>query len=259
MRQLAVLFSLLCTSLHAWGPEGHRLVAQIAQGMLTPAAADRVRATLAPGESIVALSSWADETRKIRKETEPWHFIDIPIDSSGLDMKRDCPPAGCVISKIAEFRKRWRDDTLPAPERREALLFLVHFIGDMHEPLHCANHDDRGGNDVMVEFGETRTDLHHFWDATLLQHMPAEQSLFSALTRSITPAEKANWSRGSVEDWAQESFEAAKRVTYGRLPKGAPGQPVRLGKDYEEQAAPIVRRQIEKAGVRLAAVLNETP
>ena len=243
----------------AWGPEGHRLVARIAGQMLTPAAAARVSATLAPGETITALSSWADEVRNIRKETEPWHFIDIPIDSAGLDMQRDCPPAGCVIREIAGFRKQWRDESLSPAARREALLFLVHFVGDMHQPLHCANNHDRGGNEVTVAFEGTRVNLHHLWDSVLLDRMPPEDQLFAALRRAITPAERAAWSGGSVESWAQESFEAARQVVYGGLPKVERGETLQLGEDYQRMAEPVIRQQLEKAAVRLSAILNEMP
>jgi len=242
-----------------WGSEGHRLVARMAQDLLTPAAAERVEATLAPGETIASLASWADQVRPDRKETEPWHFIDIPISSTGLDMKRDCPKQGCVISKIAEFRKQWRDQTLPAAKRREALLFLVHFIGDMHQPLHCANDDDHGGNDVTVAFRGTRMNLHHLWDSGLLDRLPPEDELYGSLEREITPAEKTDWSRGTVEMWAEESFDAARKVVYGGLPEAEPGAAPDLGASYEQTADPVVRRQLEKAAVRLAAILNEMP
>ena len=239
----------------AWGPEGHRLVARMAQDLLTPAAAARVQATLAPGETIAGLASWADEVRRTRKETEPWHFIDIEISSPGLDMKRDCPAAGCVISKIEQFRSQWRDARLSPEQRREALLFLVHFVGDMHQPLHCSDNHDKGGNETAVEFEGTRMNLHRLWDSGLLDHMPPEDQLFAMLEKAITPAQKAEWPRGSVENWAQESFETARRVVYRELPKTA-GRPREA---YERTAEPVVELQLEKAATRLAAILNEAP
>jgi hypothetical protein len=231
----------------------------MAQDRLTPAAAARVQATLAQGETIASMASWADQVRPERKETEPWHFIDIPISSTGLDMQRDCPKEGCVIRKIEEFRKQWRNETLPAAERREALLFLVHFVGDMHQPLHCANNNDKGGNDVTIEFRGMRTNLHSLWDTSLLNRLPPEDQLFADMERAITPAEQAEWSRGAVEMWAEESFEAARRVVYGGLPDAEPGAVPDLGASYERTAGPVIRRQLEKAAVRLAAILNEMP
>ena len=254
MRALGFVLAVYSLPGFAWGPEGHRLVARMAQQMLTPEAADRVQATLAPGETIAALASWADEVRNTRKETEPWHFIDVPVDSSGLDMQRDCPAEGCVLSKIAEFRRQWRDPNLPRAARREALLFVVHFVGDMHQPLHCANNHDRGGNDVMVNFGGTGMNLHHLWDSALLDRMPPEDRLFVALSHAITSEEKADWERGAVEDWAGESFDLARKVVYGDLPPTR-----RVDESYEHIADLVVERQIEKAAVRLAAILNEAP
>jgi len=243
----------------AWGPEGHRLVARLAQGMLTPQAAARVGATLGPGETIASMASWADQVRTERKETESWHFIDIPITSSGLEMQRDCPHHDCVIAKIEEFRKLWRDETVSPAARREALLFLVHFVGDMHQPLHCADNHDKGGNEVQIEFFGEPTNLHRLWDSGLLGRLPDEDELFLDLRRAITPERRAEWSRGTVEEWAAESFQAARQVVYGELPKVPEGALPQLGEAYKRAADPVVERQIEKAGVRLASILNEMP
>ena len=257
MRRAAVLAMVLgARLLFGWGNEGHRMVVRIAGGMLTPAARAEVARVLAPGESLAALASWADEVRPSRKETEPWHFIDIPIDSTGLDMKRDCPPEGCVISKISEFRRLWTDPAASPASRREALLFLVHFVGDMHQPLHCANHDDKGGNEVPVVFLGEATNLHSLWDSGLLKRMPDEDRLLEIISAVLTPERAAEWSRGTVEEWAGESFRLAQMVVYGYLPPATAGA-VSLGEGYQRAAEPIVRDQIAKAGARLAAILNE--
>jgi len=258
MRRAAVLAWVLSARLvFGWGTEGHRLVVRIADGRLTPAARAEVARVLAPGESLVALASWADEIRTSRKETEPWHFIDIPISSAGLDMKRDCPPAGCVISKIAEFRKQWTNPAASPASRREALLFLIHLVGDLHQPLHCANNHDRGGNDVHVVFlGET-TNLHAVWDQVLLNHMPDEDHLLPIISGMLTAERVAKRDQGTVEEWANESFHLAQTVVYGALPPAAFGGTVTLGEAYRQIAEPIVRNQIAKAGVRLAEILNE--
>jgi len=258
MRARAVLATLLgARLLFGWGIEGHRLVVRIANGMLTPAARAEIAHTLAPGESLEALASWADDIRASRKETEPWHYIDIPIHTSGLDMKRDCPATGCVVSKIGEFRNEWRDPRVPPAQRREALLFLIHFVGDLHQPLHCADNHDKGGNEIRVEpFGQA-TNLHAVWDYGLLNRMPPEDQLLAAILPMLTQQHVEQWSRGTVEDWAGESFRAAQNVVYGALPRAAPGEALRLGDAYQRTAEPVVRNQIAKAGVRLAAILNE--
>jgi hypothetical protein len=260
IRKLAFALALLYAAPgFAWGPEGHRLVARIAQNLLTPETAARIQATLAPDETIAARASWADEVRRERKETEPWHFIDIEITGSGLDMRRDCPNHDCVLAKITEFRKLWKDPTASRETRREALLFLVHFAGDMHQPLHCADNHDKGANDVQVEFLGEAQNLHRLWDSGVLNKMPPEEMLFARLRQSITPERQTEWSRGTVEDWAVESFHAAQKVVYGNLPKVPAGGPSHLGEAYQHAAETVIEQRIAQAGVRLAAILNEMP
>jgi hypothetical protein len=146
------LVSILCGSLPAfgWGGEGHSLIARIAWVQLTPAVQARVSGILGPNVTIQSIASWADNVRNQRRETGPWHYIDIPIDKPHLDMARDCPKGDCVIAKIEDFQKVLKDPAAAPAQRREALLFLVHFVGDMHQPLHCSDNNDQGGNKVLV-------------------------------------------------------------------------------------------------------------
>jgi hypothetical protein len=209
-----------------------------------------------PGEKLEDLASWADEIRRTRKDTEEWHYVDVPLTSSGLDMERDCPKGNCVVAKIADFRNKWVDPSLSADSRREALLFLVHFVGDLHQPLHCEDNGDRGGNDVPVVFLHGRTNLHALWDSGLLRDMVGEDHLLPALNDAITAEEAAAWSGSTVEQWADESFHAAQTTVYGLLTAAPAGQAVQLGEWYEQMAQPVVEQQLEKAGVRLAAILN---
>src|ERR1700683_2608624 len=139
MRKFVV--SLLCGSLpvFGWGPEGHSLIARIAWVQLTPAVQARVTEILGPGVTIQSIASWADEIRKKRGETGPWHYIDIPIDKPHLDIARDWPKGNCVIAKIEASQKELHDPATIPVERKEALMFLVHFVGDMHQPLHCSD------------------------------------------------------------------------------------------------------------------------
>lgn len=256
MRSFAAL-AVLAAGLPAlgWGPEGHSLVARIAYEQLKPAARERVAAILAPGQTLASVASWADEVRRSRPESAPWHYIDIPIDKPHLDMARDCPKGDCVISKIADLRKTLQDEATSAGQRREALMFLVHFVGDMHQPLHCSDHQDRGGNSVRVQFFDRQTNLHSVWDSGLLGRLPKEDELFPVLSRE-SERHAGKWAKGSVEDWAEQAHKAAQKVVYGKLPKVADGTPVPLSESYERLADPLVKVQIEKAGARLAAVLN---
>jgi hypothetical protein len=241
----------------AWGPEGHSLIARIADAQLTPAARARVTAILAPGQTMASVASWADEVRRSRRETAPWHYIDIPIDQPHLDMARDCPKNDCVIGKIADLRKTLLNPDTPAGDQREALMFLVHFIGDMHQPLHCSDNKDQGGNGVRVVFHDRQTNLHSVWDSGMLSRLAPADELFPALSEESMRRRK-KWSKGTVEQWAEQSHQAAQKVVYGRLPKVDAGTPAPLDAQYEKTADALIRVQIEKAGARLAAVLNET-
>jgi hypothetical protein len=231
-------------------------VARIAEAQLTPAAHARVVEILGPGATMASVSSWADQVRRARPETGPWHYIDIPITAPHLDMARDCPKGDCVIAKIADFRKALADPATPAVARREALMFLIHFVGDMHQPLHCSDNHDKGGNDVHVLFLNNPSNLHSVWDSGLLGRIGSEEQLFPAWSQESERREK-KFAKGTVEDWAEQSHRAAVKVVYGKLPKAAAAQPVVLDARYEMAADPLIRVQIERAGARLARVLNE--
>lgn len=263
LKAVALVAALACcaTTCFGWGEEGHRLIVRIAESRVTPAVAAQIQATLNPGESLEDLASWADEIRQSRPETANWHFVDIPLNSAGLDMSRDCPQGNCVIAKIEEFSSQWQNPALSQAKRREALLFLVHFVGDLHQPLHCENNNDKGGNEVPVEFQglqneASHTNLHALWDTGLFRTLPGEDELLAILEQDITPELAAAWGSGTVEQWAGESFVLAQSTAYGVLPTVAKGETVHLSSWYSLMAQPVVEEQLEKAGVRLAAILN---
>ena len=259
MRRL-VAIAMLCGSLPAfgWGPEGHNLVARLAAAHLTPAAAARVAEILGPGITMQSISSWPDQIRRDRAATGPWHYIDIPIDKPHLDMARDCPKGDCVITRIEEFRKVVVDPAATPVQRKEALMFIVHFVGDMHQPLHCSDNKDKGGNDVKLDLFGRPTNLHSAWDSGLLGRAGQEDALFAQYSRELTDKRAKKLGKGTVEEWAEQSHKTAQKVVYGKLPKAAAGTPVKVDAAYERAAAPVIRDQIEKAGARLAALLNAT-
>src|SRR5580692_10642005 len=150
----------------AWGDEGHRIVALIAASELTPQAKTQVESLLGgdASSSMADLSTWADEIKFHRHETSPWHYVDIEIDSTGYDPARDCPTGDCVVAQIERDERIVGDRSLAMPVRAEALKFLIHFVGDLHQPLHCADNHDRGGNEVKVILGRRSTNLHAVWD-----------------------------------------------------------------------------------------------
>lgn len=258
----AVLLLLsLPTPALAWGSEGHHIVADIAEQYLEPAAARQVRELLAieNATTLAQVSTWADDIRPQRPETARWHFVDIPIHPpagtpAAYDAERDCPDGDCVVAAIERFDAVLRDKAAAPRDRLEALKFVVHFVADVHQPLHCADDGDRGGNDIHVTFRGRRMNLHAVWDWGILAPAVAgdERAYALRLAKAITPSELDQWRSGTLADWANESYGIARRLIYGEWPHG----PGTLPASYEATALPVVNEQLAKAGVRLAAVLN---
>jgi hypothetical protein len=256
---ILVLLSIPAKSM-AWGFEAHRVIAEIAEQYLEPQTARQIRNLLAIENvtTLAEVSTWADEIRPQHPETRPWHFVDIPIhpgtgETKGYVAARDCPHDDCVVAKIEEFERILANRQAPERQRLEALKYVVHFVADVHQPLHASNNNDRGGNDVAVTFMGHQTNLHAVWDRGIVA--PAvkgdERSYAMQLTREITRTERRRWPRGSAISWANESHRIAARMIYGKLPHSGT-----LPDDYEAEVLPIVTKQLERAGIRLATVLN---
>jgi hypothetical protein len=244
----------------AWGYEAHRVIAEIAEQFLAPQTAHQVRDLLAI-ENVTTLadvSTWADEIRLQRRDTGPWHYVNIPItlptgEVAAYDAARDCPKDACVVAKIEQFERELGDRQLPERQRLEALKYIVHFVGDVHQPLHVSDNHDRGGNDVPVIFMGLPTNLHAVWDSGIIA--PAvkgnERAYALQLVQAISEEQLQHWSEGSPISWVNEGHEIAARIIYGKLPHSGT-----LPDDYDRKSLPIVNEQLERAGVRLATALN---
>src|SRR5258705_7009919 len=173
-------------------------------------------------------------------------------------MTRDCPKGECVIVKIDELQRTLGDKSTAPEKRKEALMFLVHFVGDMHQPLHCSDNKDKGGNDVKLDFFGRNANLHSVWDSALLGRMGSEDALFTQYSKDLTAKRVRKLGRGSVESWAEQSHKAGQKVVYGMLLQAPAGGQVKIDAAYERSAAPVIKDQIERAGARLAQVLNTT-
>jgi hypothetical protein len=158
-------------SVIGWGLEGHGVVAELADMRLTPQARQEV-ATLLEGQSMSSVAVWADDIKHHgRPETSNWHFVDIEFANLTYDPARDCkstPQGDCVIAELARATATLTDKTNSKVARGEALKFIIHLVGDVHQPLHCADNHDRGGNLIPVQFFKVHTDLHAVWDTWLI-------------------------------------------------------------------------------------------
>jgi len=293
----------------AWGCEGHQIVALIAEKHMTPHARSEALKVLALGpidpslsrycgadglDAFADTSTWADDERTARPETAAWHFIDIPRGAAKSEIEKYCAnPTGCVISALGQQLKVLRDHASPAQARADALRYVIHLVGDIHQPLHASTNNDRGGNCVPVSFfgrapvetnamQETYSpNLHEVWDVQIIERFSQRSSprqIADQLDRRF--AETHHQSRRSSPDfreWAWESHQLAETIAYGELPHKiaieAPrdisscadddniagrmlGLHESLADAYQPRAAPAIEDQLEKAGLRLAALLN---
>jgi S1/P1 Nuclease len=309
-----LLFVVLAFLLHAptaraWGCKGHETVALIAEAHLTPAAKALAYKILAAGpidptlsryckepnlDAFADASTWADDERQIKPETAPWHFIDIPRGAPESLLSQFCPPAtGCITSALAAQIEILRDPNAPPQSRADALRYVIHFVGDIHQPLHDTTNNDQGGNCVPVTFfgkapqeRNTATEsyspnLHAVWDTNIIDQLSASdtpEQLAQKLDAQFATTE-TNWSREPLDfnSWAWQSHQQAESTVYGRLPEKIAiekPQPIAscadddhvskrllqlnedLENDYQSVAAPVVEEQLAKAGLRLAALLN---
>lgn len=283
---LQCLLLMLPISAHAWGDEGHEIVALIAWNYLDPSVRAKVSGLLADDTSrltrdrdIASEATWADRYRDSDRDgdrsryeaTREWHFADIELGDREVDaacFAHPALPAGtyasagparaCIIDKIEQFRRELPNANLPSAERLLALQFLLHLIGDLHQPLHLGDAHDRGGNDKRVEAAGYRAgSLHHYWDTVFVERLGENSSAVAAgLLAEVTPAQRRDWRGGTPSGWALESFEVAKTVAYGELPEPDSLGRYRLSDAYVRDATAAVRLQLERAGVRLAQVLN---
>lgn len=252
---MAAVLLLGCpASAMAWGPEGHEIVAIIAADHLTLRARAAVAGLLGgDAQSEMVLDApWADDVRDDRPETADWHFVDIEIGSAGYDAARDCPHGNCVVAQIAKDARILSDPHAPHGAKTEALEFLIHFVGDVHQPLHCADRHDEGGNRLTVHMGRRRTSLHRIWDGPVVTALGRDPARVATnIEAHLAPAQMAAMQASrDPAAWANESFAIAGQV-YAGVPEDR-----RLSPDYPWAQAGIVRLQLARAGLRLAAMLN---
>jgi len=289
-------FAILLLTMPAWcwGPAGHQIVAIIAEQRLTPSTRDKIHKLLFDGKySLPDISTCADQIRGNPRGTPTpadqmcrslagdvpatngtWHYIDIPVPTKSKTLDAFCKDDNCAPARIRIFSNTLRTSKDDA-QRRQALLFVVHFVGDIHQPLHTAERAcDHGGNSERVNFvageqKELNTALHHVWDASEVElamhndNITDERVYAGFLMAEIRPSQAAKWVRASPDEMAWESYKLAVSKVY----RGIPFQnfcdnqkPTPLVTDltlaYENDGAKIVREQLKKAGVRLAAILE---
>lgn len=307
---LASLFlaaSLTAPVARAWGCKGHQTVALIAEDHLTPEGRELVFALLrenpidpsvkrycgsAVSDPMADASTWADDVRNERNNG-PWHYIDIPRGAARGPLEGYCGKEGCVVRALTEQIAILKDKSASSVKRAEAVRYIIHFVGDLHQPLHSTTNADQGGNCVPVTYFRRiphqrgrgySPNLHSIWDTAILERDSegADPGEYREMVAGMNLGEEAieAWQKPGihVDDWVWESHEYAETSVYGGLtPKVAlePNVPVHsctddnniagrllqqhitAGEAYQAEAAPVVERRLAQAGVRLAMILND--
>lgn len=289
---LAALLFAVSTAAHAWGAAGHRTVGAIADALLTDKARAQISTLLADDlladghtasgrNTLAAVSVWADEIRSTPANRPSWHYIDITACDASVP---DCPQQQCAPGRIRQLSDVLSDTSRPARERAEALKWIVHLVGDLHQPLHAASnvyaddvtdqhgsHTDRGGNNVQVALSGTTTkgarNLHGVWDKEFINLAfgvavsNQQQAPAPVLKRLLQSARRLDVDTLAFapEAWALESNHLARNRAY-RFNGFACYEPVDalivLSPTYISNARTVVRQQLPLAGARLANLLN---
>jgi hypothetical protein len=258
-----VALTLVPSPASAWGKTGHRVVAAIADTQLSGLARAHVEEILGPGESLDEAANWPDEMRSApepfwQKTATPWHYVTL----NGI-IYDHAPPEGDALDALARFSKTLQDPNASREDKQLALRFIVHLVGDLHQPMHVGKCCDRGGNEVKITWFGKPSNLHSVWDSQLVDDEQLSfTELAAKLERHISNADVIAWWDVNPRDWISESAEI--RETLYPTPgtpavKGAKGKAKKvpdLSYSYLYKFHPVMERRLSQGGVRLAAYLN---
>ena len=237
----------------AWGGLGHRAVAELAEQLILPSTREALQPLLAEAkvEHLADVASWADEVRDLPefRYTMSYHFVNFPRNRCDLTLKTSCTQGDCIISVIERDRERLADRSLSVAERSEALKYLVHLVGDIHQPLHAGWFSDRGGNGFQVNLNGDGSNLHKVWDVALPAAVRAQASEPS-LSQHLGRLKIEQSSQRSATEWALESCRLiGSAELYPRRRK--------LGDAYLKQMQPLAAERMALAARRLAKLLDQ--
>ena len=252
MRHLrSFLFPFLCLPMvsMAWGPTAHRVIGELAERHLTKKARKAITAILGT-ESLAIASTWMDEVKSddAYDHTHDWHWVTIPDSLTYANSTKN--PKGDVLECITRMTTLLRSDTVPTERKTVYLRFLIHLVGDLHQPLHVGRGDDKGGNDFQVNWFKKGTNLHRVWDSEMIEHVGLSYTELANSLDHVSETNRAFMQSTSPSEWAQEAV--SYRTEVYAVERGAD-----IGYDYLYKNWPRVQQQLTKGGMRLAGLLNE--
>ena len=252
---IALCFGISATPAYAWWSDEHRVITLIAEKHLTRHSRDQIN-FLIGGESLATLSLWADQIKSQQSwaHTRSWHYVNTERGQSFSSYQPKTE--GDILWALTHFYKKLSNGQLSLQRRRQALLFFIHFAGDIHQPLHVGKYDDAGGNRVAVNWYNSprKHNLHMVWDGLLTDSKLTAQEYVDTLDK-VTKAQRAKWQKSSFADWANESLILNEAIYDFGLNKTKKIPP--LGKWYQDKNKPIANQRLYQAGIRLAFNLNQ--
>ena len=233
-----------------WGQNGHRTTGKIAEKHLTKRAKRKIDKLL-NGESLAFVSTFADEIKSERKyrEYSPWHYVNMDLDQDYADSEKN--PAGDLVTAIHKCISVLKDKTSNEEDKIFHLKLLVHFVGDLHQPMHIGRKEDKGGNDVQVQWFGKGTNLHSVWDTKMIEDFNMSYLELANSEKDLSIKQIEEIEKGSVEDWVNEVHQITKEV-YASVKVGE-----NLRYRYSYDYLGTVRTQLQKGGIRLAKILND--
>ena len=264
---IAVLFSAIPNVCAAWGAAGHRVTGHVATLLLTEETRAAVEAILGTSD-LSTVANYMDERRaELAKEypgSKSWHFNNRPVCNVEEEFVEYCGDGNCGTKKIYEYSRVLQDDQSTVEERAEAIRFIVHMVGDLHQPMHMGDNEDFGGNLIKVKLPDgAKTKLHSAWDTNFPKMLIGSKSEkdYATELRARFADKAAAWQRGRIRTWAGESYKIADEVVYANLdgfacPNDSPSFKL-LDADYVIEANKVIPEQLAKAGARIAYLLNQ--
>lgn len=250
----AVTLALISSAAFSWGPQGHMIVAQLAENHLTPAAKASVKRILR-NATLASVSNWADAVKGKPEwsHTKTWHFV--TIEDGQTYSTSEHSHEGDVVSAISELVKVLRDQKASPSDKENALKFIVHFVGDIHQPLHVGRGDDRGGNEIRLTFEGKGTNLHALWDTIMIQKQPMDYSQYAnTLDPQGKMDEPYDLSAFSFSQIIRECMSARSEIYNFRNISDAP---IKLEAAYYQRNLALMNQQLLSGGKRLATLLND--
>lgn len=239
---------------YSWGLTGHRTIAEIAQQHLTNKSRKELK-KLIGRETLAWWANWPDfiKSDSTWNHASPWHYVDLPGNMEKQKFIEDLKklPGKNLYTQIQSMLADLGNQTLPADQRRTALYFLIHLVGDLHQPLHVGRDEDAGGNKIVVYWFDRKTNLHSLWDNMLIEYQQYSYTEYANLLNTREPDQVKTWQASPLEDWFYESHVISDSI-YAASPNEA-----KLGYKYNFQFQKILDEQLLKGGVRLAALLNQ--